>query len=107
LDFGIIPACDLSHSIGKFAHLIVVVVLTTELEKRAPMLETIILIVCLIESPSPCKEIHLSVTPEHGASLQLLFYCARHGQMQAQKWLAENSAWRVSIGRAAPMPVSD
>ena len=53
---------DLSHSIGKLAHLNVV--LTTELEKRAPMLETIILTVCLIQSSSTCKEIHLSVTPE-------------------------------------------
>jgi len=59
------------------------------------MLETIILTVCLIQSPSSCKEIHLGVAPEHGASLQLPFYCARHGQLEAQKWIAEHSAWRV------------
>jgi len=66
------------------------------------MLETIILSVCLIYSPTTCKEVRLSVTPESGASLQLPFYCARHGQMEAQKWIAENSAWRVASWSCHP-----
>jgi len=36
---------------------------------RATVLETIILAVCLLTSPSICKEVELSVTPEQGAVL--------------------------------------
>jgi hypothetical protein len=57
--------------------------------------ETIILATCLITSPLTCKEVHLHVTPDQGASLQLPFYCARHGQIEVQKWIAENPGWRV------------
>jgi len=59
------------------------------------VLETIILAVCLLTSPSICKEVELSVTPEQGASLQLPLYCARHGQIEAQKWIAEHPTWRI------------
>ena len=59
------------------------------------MLETIILAVCLTQSPFICKEVELNVTPEGGASLQLPLYCARHGQLEAQKWIAEHPTWRV------------
>jgi hypothetical protein len=60
---------------------------------RATVLETIILAVCLLTSPSICKEVELSVTPEQ--SLQLPLYCARHGQIEAQKWIAEHPTWRI------------
>jgi hypothetical protein len=56
------------------------------------VLETIILAVCLINSATTCKEVQLSITPQYGASLQLPFHCARHAQIEAQKWLAEHPA---------------
>jgi hypothetical protein len=59
------------------------------------VLETIILAVCLISSPATCKEVQISVTPDYGASLQLPMYCARHGQVEAQKWIAEHPTWRI------------
>ena len=59
------------------------------------VLETIILAVCLISSPSTCQEIQINVTPDYGASLQLPMYCARHGQLEAQKWIAEHPTWRI------------
>jgi hypothetical protein len=37
------------------------------------VIETIILAICLIKSPFICKEVNLTVTPDHGASLQLPF----------------------------------
>jgi hypothetical protein len=57
--------------------------------------ETIVLAVCLINAPLNCKDVHLQIAPEYGASLQLPFYCARHGQIEAQKWIAEHPDWRV------------
>jgi hypothetical protein len=27
--------------------------------------------------------------------LQLPLYCARHGQIEAQKWIAEHPTWRI------------
>jgi hypothetical protein len=59
------------------------------------VLETIILAVCLINSPSICKEVELNVTPEHGASLQLPLYCLRQGQIEGQKWIADHPTWRI------------
>jgi hypothetical protein len=59
------------------------------------VLETIILAVCLISSPTTCKEVQINVTPDYGASLQLPMYCARHGQLEAQKWIAEHPTWRI------------
>jgi len=59
------------------------------------MYETIILAVCLTQTPSICKEVDISVEPDPTGSLQLPFQCARRGQMEAQKWIAENPTWRV------------
>jgi hypothetical protein len=59
------------------------------------VLETIILATCLITSPLTCKDIHLQVSPDQGASLQLPFHCARQGQIEVQKWIAEHPGWRV------------
>jgi len=59
------------------------------------MYETIILAVCLTQTPPICKEVNISVEPDPTGSLQLPYHCARRGQMEAQKWLAENSTWRV------------
>jgi hypothetical protein len=50
---------------------------------------------CSKQSSTICKEVQLSVTPDYGASLQLPFHCARHGQIEAQKWLAEHPTWRI------------
>ena len=46
-----------------------------------PVIETIVLATCLISSPLICKEIQLHVTPDQGASLQLPYYRAPHGQI--------------------------
>ena len=54
------------------------------------MYETIILAICFTQTPSICKEVHISVEPDPAGSLQLLYHCARRGQMEAQKWIAEN-----------------
>jgi hypothetical protein len=59
------------------------------------MYETILLAVCLIGTPSICKEVLISVEPDPAGSLQVPFNCARRGQTEAQKWIAENSNWRV------------
>ena len=59
------------------------------------MYETIILAVCLMQTPSICKEVDISVEPDHAGSLQLPYQCARRGQMEAQKWIGENPAWQV------------
>jgi hypothetical protein len=57
--------------------------------------ETIVLATCLIASPITCKDIEIQVTPDNGASLQLPFHCARQGQIETQKWIAEHPDWRV------------
>jgi len=59
------------------------------------MYETIILAVCLMRTPSICKEVDISVEPDPTGSLQLPFHCAWRGQMEAQKWIAENPNWLV------------
>ena len=66
------------------------------------VIETIVLAICLIKSPFICKEVHLTVTPDHGASLQLPFYCARHGQIEAQKCIAQNPDWRIEKWSCPP-----
>jgi len=67
-----------------------------------PVLETIVLATCLIKSPLICKEVHLQVAPDHGASLQLPYYCARHGQIEIQKWISGNPDWRVEKWSCPP-----
>jgi hypothetical protein len=64
--------------------------------------ETIILATCLIASPFTCKDIELRVTPEHGASLQLPYYCARQGQLEISKWITEHPEWRVEKWSCPP-----
>ena len=59
------------------------------------MYETIILAICLIQTPSICKEVNISVEHDPAASLQLPFHCARRGQMEAQKWIEAHPTWRV------------
>jgi hypothetical protein len=59
------------------------------------MFQTIVLATCLIASPITCKDIEVHVTPEAGASLQLPFHCARQGQLEGLKWIAENPTWRI------------
>lgn len=66
------------------------------------MFETIVLATCLIASPLTCKDIELQVTPEHGASLQVPYHCARQGQIAIQKWIAEHPAWRVQKWSCPP-----
>ncbi len=58
------------------------------------MYETIILAICLVQTPTICKEVNISVEPD-GGSLQLPYPCARRGQMEAQKWIADNPTWHV------------
>jgi hypothetical protein len=64
--------------------------------------EAIVLVVCLINSPLNCKQVHLQVASDHGASLQLPFHCARHGQIEAQKWSAQNPDWHVQRWSCPP-----
>jgi hypothetical protein len=66
------------------------------------VLQTIILATCLIGSPSTCKEIHLQVASETGASLQLPYHCARQGQIEVQKWISEHPEWRVEKWSCPP-----
>ena len=67
-----------------------------------PVIETIVLATCLINSPLICKEVRLHVTPDQGASLQLPFYCARQGQIEAQKWIGQHPGWRVEKWSCPP-----
>ena len=67
-----------------------------------PVIETIVLATCLINSPHLCKEVHLQVTPDQGASLQLPFHCARQGQIEAQKWIGQHPGWRVEKWSCPP-----
>ena len=41
------------------------------------------------------RKFSISVEPDPAGSLQLPYHCARRGQMEAQKWIAENPAWHV------------
>ena len=66
------------------------------------MFETIILAVCMIQTPSICKEVNISVEPDPTGSLQLPYHCARRGQLEAQKWIGENSTWRVESWACRP-----
>lgn len=66
------------------------------------MLETIVLATCLIASPLVCKDIHIQIAPDQGASLQLPFHCARQGQIEIQKWIAEHPGWRVEKWACPP-----
>lgn len=66
------------------------------------MFETIILATCLIGSPLTCKDIELQVAPEQGASLQLPYHCARQGQLEIAKWIAEHPDWRVEKWSCPP-----
>jgi hypothetical protein len=66
------------------------------------MFETIILAVCMIQTPSICKEVNISVEPDPTGSLQLPYHCARRGQLEAQKWIGENSTWRVESWSCRP-----
>jgi hypothetical protein len=59
------------------------------------MYETIVLAVCLVQTPSICKEINISLEPELAGSLQLPFHCARRGQKEGQKWIAGNPTWHL------------
>jgi len=66
------------------------------------MYETIILAVCLVQTPSICKEVNISVEPDPAGSLQLPFHCARRGQMEGQKWIAGNPTRTLRDGVAIP-----
>jgi hypothetical protein len=66
------------------------------------MYETIILAVCLVQTPSICKEVNISVEPDPAGSLQLPFHCARRGQMEAQKWIAGIPPGTLSDGLVIP-----
>ena len=70
--------------------------------RSEPVLETIVLAICLIASPVTCKDIQIQVMPDQGASLQLPFHCARQGQIEIQKWIAEHPGWRVEKWSCPP-----
>ena len=91
-DLRLIRVCDLSHSGWKSS---AYPQIDRPTAREARMYETIILAVCLTQAPSICKEVNISVEPDPTGSLQLPFHCARRGQMEAQKWIEENSAWHV------------
>jgi len=90
LDLWLGRVCDLPHSI-----LDIVRLRSNDRVGGITMYETIILAVCLTQTPSLCKEVDISVEPDPTGSLQLPFHCSRRGQMEAQKWIAENPTWHV------------
>jgi hypothetical protein len=70
--------------------------------RGASMLQEIVLSVCTLVVPAACKEVHLQVTSEYGASLQMPFHCARQGQIQGQKWIAQHPGWRIERWSCPP-----
>jgi hypothetical protein len=87
-----LTACDLSHSDWESS---AYPQIDRQTERVARMYETIILAVCLTQTPTICKEVYISVEPDPTGSLQLPFHCSRRGQIEAQKWIAENRRWHV------------
>ena len=64
------------------------------------MYETIILAVCLTQTPTISTEVELSVEPDPTGSMQLPFHCTRRGQIEAQKWIADfsqGSTWALRL----------
>jgi hypothetical protein len=58
------------------------------------MFETIILAVCLRQTPSICKEANISVEPDPASSLQLPFHCARRA-----KWKPRSGSTKSHLAR--------
>jgi len=66
------------------------------------IIQTIVLAVCLIGQPLTCKDVNLLVSPEFGASLQLPFWCAKQGQIEAQNWSTSNPNWHIEKWSCPP-----
>ena len=66
------------------------------------MFQEIVLAVCTLLAPTECKDVHLQITSEHGASLQIPFHCARQGQIEGQKWIAQHPGWRIERWMCPP-----
>jgi hypothetical protein len=66
------------------------------------MFQEIVLSVCTLVVPAECKEVHLQVASEHGASLQMPSHCVRQGQIEGQKWIAQHPGWRIERWRCPP-----
>jgi hypothetical protein len=67
------------------------------------MLQVIVLSVCTLGAPTQCKAVYLHIASEIGASLQVPYHCARQGQIEAQKWIAQHPGWRIERWRC-PSP---
>jgi hypothetical protein len=68
------------------------------------MLQELVLSVCMLVAPAECREVHLQVASEYGASLQVPFHCARQGQIEGEKWMAQNPGWRIERWGCPPPP---
>jgi hypothetical protein len=67
------------------------------------MLQVIVLSVCTLGTPMQCADVYLRIESETGASLQVPFHCARQGQIEGQRWVAEHPGWRIQRWRC-PSP---
>jgi hypothetical protein len=56
-------------------------------EGGAPMLQEIVLSVCMLIEPDHCKDVHVQVASELDASLQVALNCMRQAQTEGQKWI--------------------
>ena len=59
------------------------------------MLQSIVLSVCTLLTPTQCKDVHLQAVSEFGASLQVPFNCVKQGQLEGQKWIEQHPGWRI------------
>lgn len=66
------------------------------------MLQEIVLSVCSLLALTECREVHLQVASEYGASLQVPFHCARQGQIEGEKWIAQHPGWRIERWTCPP-----
>jgi hypothetical protein len=66
------------------------------------VLEEIVLSVCMLIAPAHCKDVHLQVASELGASLLVPFNCMRQGQIEGQKWIAAHPGWQIVRWRCSP-----
>ena len=73
-----------------------------QVRRGGDVLQEIVLSVCILLAPAQCKDVRLQIASESGASLQLPYRCARQGQIEGQKWTAQNPGWRIERWRCPP-----
>jgi hypothetical protein len=66
------------------------------------VLQEIVLSVCTLIEPAHCKDVHLQIASELGASLQVPLNCMRQGQIEGEKWIRGNPGWRIDRWKCPP-----